>query len=123
LEVQELKGSRVQKLEGREFQRSRAQKYKDSKVQSGMKVESFEDLLAWSKARELVNKIYSVTKRERFSRDKPLVYQVRRAAISVMSNISEGFENSCTLPKVRAERSDATSPSPRIKDILTRKSS
>jgi four helix bundle protein len=92
LEVQELKGSRVQKLEGREFQRSRARKYKDSKVQSGMKVESFEDLLAWSKARELVNKIYSVTKRERFSRDKPLVYQVRRAAISVMSNISEGFE-------------------------------
>lgn len=57
-----------------------------------MKVESFEDLLAWGKARELVNKVYRVTKREKFSRDKALVYQIRRAAISVMSNISEGFE-------------------------------
>jgi four helix bundle protein len=57
-----------------------------------MKVESLEDLLARSKARELVNRICRVTKREEFSRDKTLVYQVRRAAISVMSNISEGFE-------------------------------
>ncbi|UCB52303.1 MAG: four helix bundle protein [Candidatus Zixiibacteriota bacterium] len=57
-----------------------------------MKVESFEDLLAWSKGRELVNKIYSVPKKEEFCRDKALVYQIRRAVISVMSNISEGFE-------------------------------
>ena len=57
-----------------------------------MKVESFEDLLVWVRVRELVNKIYRVTKRERFSRDKALVYQIRRAAISVLSNISEGFE-------------------------------
>jgi four helix bundle protein len=57
-----------------------------------MKVESFEDLLAWRKARELVNKIYAITKRDRFSKDKALVNQIRRAAISVMSNISEGFE-------------------------------
>ena len=57
-----------------------------------MKAESFEDLVVWIKARELVNSIYSVTKKDRFKRDWTLVDQIRRAAISVMSNISEGFE-------------------------------
>jgi four helix bundle protein len=57
-----------------------------------MNIQRFEDLLAWNKARELVNKIYAVTKGDKFCRDKALVYQIRRAAISVMSNISEGFE-------------------------------
>ena len=61
-------------------------------VQSKMKAESFEDLVVWIKARELVNSIYSVTKKDRFKRDWTLVDQIRRAAISVMSNISEGFE-------------------------------
>ncbi len=57
-----------------------------------MKVESFEDLVAWKKARELVNKVYAITKKEKFRKDRALVDQIRRAAISVMSNISEGFE-------------------------------
>ncbi len=57
-----------------------------------MKVESFEDLAAWRKARELVNKIYAITKEGKFCKDKALVDQIRRAAISVISNISEGFE-------------------------------
>jgi len=57
-----------------------------------MKVESFEDLVAWKKARELVNKVYAITKKEKFCKDRALVDQIRRAAISVMSNISEGFE-------------------------------
>lgn len=57
-----------------------------------MKVESFEDLVAWNKARELVNKVYAITKKDNFYKDKALINQVRRAAISVMSNIAEGFE-------------------------------
>ena len=57
-----------------------------------MKAESFEDLVAWKKARELVNKVYAITKKEKFRKDRALVDQIRRAAISVMSNISEGFE-------------------------------
>lgn len=57
-----------------------------------MKVEGFEDLVAWRKARELVNKVYTITKKEKFCKDRALVDQIRRAAISVMSNISEGFE-------------------------------
>ncbi|MFQ6032341.1 MAG: four helix bundle protein, partial [Candidatus Zixiibacteriota bacterium] len=57
-----------------------------------MKIESFEDLAAWQKARELVKKVYLITKKEKFSKDLALVDQIRRAAVSVMSNISEGFE-------------------------------
>jgi four helix bundle protein len=57
-----------------------------------MKVESVEDLVIWIKARELVNSVYTITKKDKFKRDWILVDQIRRAAISVMSNISEGFE-------------------------------
>lgn len=57
-----------------------------------MKIESFEDLKAWKASRELVKKVYSLTKRRDFARDFGLVNQIRKAAVSVMSNISEGFE-------------------------------
>lgn len=57
-----------------------------------MRVERFEDLAAWGKTRELVNLVYAITKKRMFCRDRVLVSQIRRAAISVMSNISEGFE-------------------------------
>ena len=57
-----------------------------------MKIESFEDLKAWRGSRELVKKVYSLTKKKGFVKDFGLVDQIRRAAISVVSNISEGFE-------------------------------
>jgi four helix bundle protein len=56
------------------------------------KIQSFEDLKAWEGARKLVKKIYSITKRREFIKDYVLVNQIRRSAISVLSNISEGFE-------------------------------
>ena len=46
---------------------------------------------AWQSARELVKLIYDATKQQDFSRDFALRDQIRRAAISVMSNIAEGF--------------------------------
>lgn len=52
----------------------------------------FEDLLVWKGARELVNKIYLLTKKENFRKDFSLVDRIRRAGVSVMSNIAEGFE-------------------------------
>ncbi|HVU12838.1 MAG TPA: four helix bundle protein [Phototrophicaceae bacterium] len=55
-------------------------------------VESFEDLVAWQKARSLTKAIYQVTGSEKFARNFTLVDQIRRAAISIMSNIAEGFE-------------------------------
>jgi len=51
----------------------------------------FEEMNAWGSARTLVNLVYEVSKRPEFSADFGLRDQIRRAAISVMSNIAEGF--------------------------------
>ena len=56
-----------------------------------MKVERFEDIEAWKEARKLVNRVYGVCSVNEFKKDYSLVDQIRRAAISVMANISEGF--------------------------------
>ncbi|MBM4037083.1 MAG: four helix bundle protein, partial [Planctomycetes bacterium] len=56
------------------------------------KIERFEDMDAWKKARELTRAIYQLTSAGGFSRDFGLRDQIRRAAVSVMSNIAEGFE-------------------------------
>ncbi len=55
-------------------------------------VERFEDLVAWQKARVLTREVYAATQDHAFSRDFPLRDQIRRAVISVMSNIAEGFD-------------------------------
>lgn len=52
----------------------------------------FEDLVVWSEARVLVRQIYRVSDAPSFHRDLELRGQIRRAAVSVMSNIAEGFE-------------------------------
>lgn len=57
-----------------------------------MGVEKFEDLIAWQKARVLTQMIYEVTRCESFARDYGLSGQIQRAAVSIMSNIAEGFE-------------------------------
>ena len=56
------------------------------------KIERFEDLIAWQKARELTKAIYQVTREGSFSKDFGLSGQIQRAVVSVMSNIAEGFE-------------------------------
>jgi len=56
------------------------------------KVEKFEDLVAWQKARKLTGRIYKITNEGNFARDFSLKDQIRRAAVSTMSNIAEGFE-------------------------------
>lgn len=50
----------------------------------------FEDLIMWQRARALANVIYKLTDSPSF-RDANLRNQMRRAAVSVMSNIAEGF--------------------------------
>lgn len=57
-----------------------------------MRAQRFEDLIAWQKARELTRLIYEATRKESFSRDFGLAGQIQRAAVSIMSNIAEGFE-------------------------------
>ena len=56
------------------------------------RIERFEDLVAWQKARVLTRLIYQATQKERFSRDFGLSSQIQRAAVSTMSNVAEGFE-------------------------------
>jgi four helix bundle protein len=55
-------------------------------------LERFEDIDAWKRARELVKVIYQITGTGEFARDFGLRDQIRRAAVSVLSNIAEGFE-------------------------------
>ncbi len=56
------------------------------------KIERFEDLQVWKLAFEIANDVYDLSSREPFSRDFALRDQMRRSAISVFSNIAEGFE-------------------------------
>jgi four helix bundle protein len=56
------------------------------------KIERFEDIEVWQKARILVGNIYQVTRQGSFSKDYGLKEQIQRAAVSIMSNIAEGFE-------------------------------
>lgn len=55
------------------------------------KIVRFEDIHAWQKARGLVQEIYSVSNSGLFSKDFGLRDQIRRAAVSIMLNIAEGF--------------------------------
>jgi four helix bundle protein len=52
----------------------------------------FEDLIAWQKARRLTKTIYDVSNSGKFKTDFGLRDQIRRAAVSAMSNIAEGFD-------------------------------
>lgn len=56
------------------------------------KIEKFEQLIAWQKARKVTSEIYKVTNLSDFANDYGLRNQIRRAAVSTMSNLAEGFE-------------------------------
>ncbi len=55
------------------------------------KIERFEDIKSWQAARELTAGIYSMTRGNVFTRDASLRDQMRRASVSIMANIAEGF--------------------------------
>jgi four helix bundle protein len=59
-------------------------------------IKRFQDIEAWQKARELVKNVYSCSNDGPFARDFALRDQIRRAAISIVSNIAEGFEREGT---------------------------
>jgi len=55
------------------------------------KIERFEDIKAWQQARSLVKEVYQATGEGKFAKDFSLKDQIRRAAVSIISNIAEGF--------------------------------
>ncbi|MDO9348096.1 MAG: four helix bundle protein, partial [Anaerolineales bacterium] len=56
-------------------------------------IKHFEDIEAWKTARQLTLLIYRLTEQGAFAKDYGLKDQIRRAAVSVMSTIAEGFES------------------------------
>jgi four helix bundle protein len=59
-------------------------------------IEQFEDILAWQKGRELTQCVYRASRKGEFAKDFALRDQIRRAVISITSNITEGFERGGT---------------------------
>jgi len=59
-------------------------------------IRRFEDIQAWQKARLLTREIYRISSTGKFERDYALRDQIRRAAVSSMSNIAEGFARKTT---------------------------
>jgi four helix bundle protein len=56
------------------------------------KIEKFEDVIAWQKARALAKEVYTSAKVGLFAKDFGLRDQIQRAAVSTMANVAEGFE-------------------------------
>ena len=55
-------------------------------------IKKFEDIIGWQEARKLVKEIYKITNEGSFARDFGMRDQIQRAAVSVMTNIAEGFD-------------------------------
>jgi four helix bundle protein len=65
------------------------------------KIERFEDLQSWQRARQLANYVYDLTHHQGFSKDFRLRDQIQDAAGSVMHNIAEGFDAGTDLEFIR----------------------
>jgi four helix bundle protein len=65
------------------------------------KIKHFTDLVAWQKGHKLALMIYSATRSLPAEEKFGLVSQMRRAAVSVSSNIAEGFGRSTAREKIR----------------------
>ena len=64
-------------------------------------ISRFEDIRAWQTARELTRRIYLASNQGAFARDYGLRDQMRRASVSMMSNIAEGFESDTQAQFIR----------------------
>lgn len=62
-----------------------------------MKIVRFEDVGSWQEGRKLCTMIYEITQHGQFSKDFGLRDQIRRAAVSVISNIAEGFDSKSNM--------------------------
>ena len=67
----------------------------------GVAANQFEDLHVYQRARELTNAVYKLTRSQGFVKDLSLADQIRRASVSVLANIAEGFERGSTTEFVQ----------------------
>ena len=81
------------------------------------KIERFEEIKAWQLAKDLVTTVYRSSENGRFAKDYSLRDQIRRAAVSVMSNIAEGFERG--LDKFTVLRGKAEDVSKSLSGFIT----
>ena len=66
-----------------------------------MQIKRFEEIDAWKEAKNLTQMVYGLTEDATFGKDFGLLGQIQRAAVSVMSNIAEGFDSGSKLEFVR----------------------
>ena len=66
-----------------------------------MRIKRFEEIAAWQESRKLTRMVYGVTNNPEFTRDFGLSGQIQRAAVSVMSNVAEGFESGSKAEFIR----------------------
>lgn len=64
-------------------------------------ITKFEDLIAWQEVRALVKMVYKLTSEGSFAKDFGMRDQIQRAAVSVMTNIAEGFDCESTAEFAR----------------------
>ena len=86
----------VEKSEESKSQREKAM------PESSRRARSFEDLHVFKEARKLVSRIYALTSDGVIRKDYGLVDQMRRAAVSILSNIAEGFERETDAEFIRS---------------------
>lgn len=67
---------------------------------SSSRIRRFEDLKVWQLGRELVRGVYRATRTQGLRKDAGLVDQMRRAAVSITSNIAEGFERASRVQNI-----------------------
>lgn len=72
--------------------RKNSRKVERSKGRKMPKIKRFEDIKAWQLSRDLVREVYSIGDGDQAFRDFGFKDQIRRSAVSTMSNIAEGFE-------------------------------
>ncbi|MBI5779639.1 MAG: four helix bundle protein [Planctomycetes bacterium] len=66
-----------------------------------MRIEKFEDLECWKRARIVTKKVYTLTKPKGFASDYRLRDQITGASVSIMNNMAEGFDSQSNREFVR----------------------